>query len=75
VTTFGAMLAFSGYNPYVFTQTREFLAGMRWLIAGFPLIALTLSFMIISFYPLSGRARFKAMKENLKNLHQQKGVN
>jgi GPH family glycoside/pentoside/hexuronide:cation symporter len=45
----------SGYTPYVFTQTRDFQAGLRLLIAGLPAIALVLAFAIMIWYPLAGK--------------------
>ena len=71
----GLIFTTTGYNPYVFTQTREFLSGLRLLIAGFPLIALGLAFVIIWFYPLVGRKKFKDLKAELKEIHEKKGVN
>ena len=70
----GIIFAITGYNPYVYSQSREFLTGMRLLIAGFPLLALVLAFVIIWFYPLSGRAKFKELKHELHELHEKKGV-
>ena len=70
----GIIFAITGYNPYVYSQSREFLTGMRLLIAGFPFLALVLAFVIIWFYPLSGRAKFKELKHELHELHEKKGV-
>jgi len=66
---------FTTYNPYVYTQTREFVTGLRWLIAGFPALALILSFVIISYYPLVGKTTFKKLHKDLEKLHDKKGVN
>ena len=70
----GMIFAATSYNPYVFTQTKEFLWGLRILIAGLPILALLLAFVIIWFYPLSGRAKFKELKHELAQLHEKKGV-
>jgi GPH family glycoside/pentoside/hexuronide:cation symporter len=69
----GFIFASSGYNPYVFSQPDEFLAGLRWLLAGFPLIGLLLAGIIISFYPLAGQ-KLRQEKKEVAELHIQKGV-
>jgi len=52
----GAVFVFYNYNPFVFTQSQEFLKGLRLLIAGLPMIALSLAWLIILFYrPGEGR--------------------
>jgi len=63
----------SRYNPYIFTQPEEFLTGLRILIAGLPIIALLLAFVIFWFYPLAGR-RLKELKIRVAKIHAQKGV-
>ena len=70
----GPIFMFTNYNPYVFTQTREFLFGLRVLISGLPILALILAFIIMRFYPLD-RARLQRIKSDLEELHRQKGVN
>ncbi|MFH1825718.1 MAG: MFS transporter [bacterium] len=70
----GLVFSLTGYNPYVFTQTREFVVGLRFLIAGLPLIALGIAFIIIWFYPLAGKRKMKAMKHELEEIHHLKGV-
>ncbi|MBU0502283.1 MAG: MFS transporter, partial [Candidatus Margulisbacteria bacterium] len=69
----GLVFVWTGYNPYIFTQTPEFLIGLRALIAGLPLIAILLALLIISFYPLFGQG-LKEMKTELKKIHLKKGV-
>jgi GPH family glycoside/pentoside/hexuronide:cation symporter len=69
----GVIFMSTGYNPYVFTQTREFLAGLRWLVAGFPIMALILAFVIIWFYPLSGK-KLAEMDAQMEKIHEKKGV-
>jgi len=69
----GFIFASSGYNPYVFSQPDEFLAGLHWLLAGFPLIGLLLAGIIISFYPLAGQ-KLRQEKKEVAELHIQKGV-
>lgn len=69
----GGIFILTRYNPYIFTQTREFLFGLRLLIAGFPILALTLGFGVMLAYPLAG-SRLEAMKANLLELHKQKGI-
>ena len=56
----------SGYTPYIFTQTQSFQGGLRLLIAGLPMIALTLAFAIMIWYPLAGK--------RLAEIHERKGV-
>ncbi len=70
----GFIFSKTGYNPYVYTQTSEFLAGLRILIAGLPITALVLAFLIISLYPLVGKDKMKAMQAKLKVVHIKKGV-
>ncbi|OGC21356.1 hypothetical protein A2291_07655 [candidate division WOR-1 bacterium RIFOXYB2_FULL_42_35] len=71
----GVIFIKTGYSPYIFKQTGEFLLGLRFLIAGIPIIALLLAFVIISFYPLSGKSKFKQLHNQLEKLHEKKGVN
>lgn len=70
----GLVFSMTGYNPYVYTQPESFMLGLRLLIAGFPLIALVFAFVILWFFPLSGR-RLEKMKENVEKIHMKKGVN
>ncbi len=70
----GMIFVATSYNPYVYTQTREFLQGLRFLIAGFPLLALLIAFAIIWFYPLSGKRKFKELHRQINKLHHAKGV-
>ncbi|NQT30189.1 MAG: MFS transporter [Candidatus Saganbacteria bacterium] len=70
----GLIFTRTGYNPYVYTQPGEFLSGLRFLIAGFPMIALLLAFVILCFYPLSGR-KLVEMEDEVSKMHQEKGVN
>lgn len=69
----GIVFVLTQYNPYIFTQTREFLSGLRLLISGFPIIALLLAFLIMWFYPLSGK-RLKELRKKIKQIHIKKGV-
>jgi GPH family glycoside/pentoside/hexuronide:cation symporter len=68
-----AIFFLSGYNPYVRTQTAGFLAGLRILIAGLPILALVIGFAIFFSYPLAGK-NLKEMRTKLKELHRQKGL-
>ena len=70
----GLIFSLTGYNPYVYTQPASFLSGLRWLIAGFPLVALIFAFVILWFFPLSGR-RLEKMEANVEKIHIKKGVN
>lgn len=69
----GMIFWITRYNPYVFTQPKAFLIGLRVLIAGLPLAALFLAFVIIWFYPLSGK-RLEEMKAKVAEIHARKGV-
>ncbi|MFA5113369.1 MAG: MFS transporter [Candidatus Margulisiibacteriota bacterium] len=63
-----AVFIMSGYNPYVFTQYAEFRAGLRFLIAGLPIIALAIGFSIMLFYPLAGH-KLAELKTRLAEAH------
>ncbi len=54
------------YNPVIFSQTKEFLLGLRWLISGLPALALALAFIIMRFYPLD-EVKVKWIREQLKS--------
>ncbi|MFH1683744.1 MAG: MFS transporter [Candidatus Margulisiibacteriota bacterium] len=69
----GFIFVATGYNPYVFTQTREFLGGLRLLIAGFPIMALLLALLIIWFYPLDGK-KLEEKNAKIAKIHEKKGV-
>lgn len=60
----GLIFTQTGYNPYIFTQNKEFLLGLRWLISGLPILALLLALAIMWFYPLD-EERLKWIKERL----------
>jgi glycoside/pentoside/hexuronide:cation symporter, GPH family len=62
-----------GYNPYVFSQYAEFRFGLRLLIAGLPIGALALGFLMMLLYPLAGK-RLAEMRERLAALHAKKGI-
>ena len=61
----GSVFILTEYNPVIFTQSREFLAGLRFLIAGLPIVALLLAHFLMRFYPLEGE-RLTWIKERLK---------
>jgi len=61
----GSVFILTEYNPVIFTQSREYLAGLRFLIAGLPILALLLAHFLMRFYPLEGK-RLKWIKEQLK---------
>ena len=61
----GLIFTQTGYNPNVLMQTPQFLLGLRWLLSGFPILALALAFLIMWFYPLN-EVRLKWIKEQLK---------
>jgi glycoside/pentoside/hexuronide:cation symporter, GPH family len=74
VVSMGAILMKCGYNPYVFSQTREVIFGLRFLMGGLPVAALALAFIIICFYPLSGK-NLDDMEDRVSVIHHKKGVN
>jgi GPH family glycoside/pentoside/hexuronide:cation symporter len=63
----------SGYNPFVFTQTGAFNSGLRLLIAGLPILAMALAFVIMLLYPLAGK-KLEGMRVRLAEMHTRKGV-
>ncbi|MCX8103018.1 MAG: MFS transporter [Candidatus Bipolaricaulota bacterium] len=67
----GAIFRWSGYQPDHAQQTPEALWGLRLLIAGVPLVALGVGWMILRWYDLTGE-RLALMKEQLERLHAQK---
>jgi glycoside/pentoside/hexuronide:cation symporter, GPH family len=69
----GMIFVTTKYNPYIYTQTREFVTGLRFLIAGFPIIALFLAFVIIYFYPLTGE-KLEVLRKQILDIHKKKGV-
>ncbi|MDI6893054.1 MAG: MFS transporter [Bacillota bacterium] len=60
----GAVLTFTGYDPRLATQTASALWGLRFLMAGVPLVALVLAFVCIVLYPLHGE-RLAAVKAEI----------
>ena len=52
----GLVFTSTRYNPIIFSQTEEFLLGLRFLVAGLPMIALAMAFAIMIYYPLSGKS-------------------
>jgi len=71
--TIGFVFMSTGYNPYIFTQTRDFIFGLRLLIVAFPMGGILLALLIIAFYPLVGTSLHQ-MKARLKEMHNKKGV-
>ncbi len=71
--TMGAIFIRFGYNPYIHTQPREFLFGLRALLVGFPMLALLAAFIIMWFYPLAG-GNLEKVKKKLIEIHAKKGV-
>lgn len=67
----GAVFRWSGYQPDQAQQVPEALWGLRFLIAGVPVIALGVSWLALRFYTLKGE-RLALMKEQLERLHTQK---
>jgi len=53
----GLVFTSTRYNPIIFSQTKEFLMGLRILVAGLPIAALAIAFGIMIYYPLSGRQK------------------
>jgi glycoside/pentoside/hexuronide:cation symporter, GPH family len=63
----------TGYNPYIYTQPREFQFGLRCLLAGLPIVALVLAMVIFIFYPLAGR-KLDELRARMAEMHRKKGV-
>ena len=68
-----AVFILTGYNPYIFTQTKAFAAGIRLLIAGLPIMALALGFAVMLSYPLTGR-KLEELRIKLTEIHAKKGI-
>ncbi|MGE5576684.1 MAG: MFS transporter [Syntrophothermus sp.] len=64
----GLVLNTSGYNAYAAVQPATAVIGIRFLIAGVPLVALVLALISIWLYPLHG-AKLAAVKEAIANLN------
>ncbi len=71
----GVVFTLTGYNPRALIQPEGFLIGLRSLIAIFPAIALILAFVIILFYPLSGKDTMERLKDRVAQIHARKGIN
>ena len=69
----GMVFTFTRYNAYVHHQSASFLMGLRLLIAGLPIAALIIAFVIMKYYPLSGQ-RLAEMKRELEALHRLKAA-
>lgn len=69
----GSLFMNYGYNPYVYTQPRAFINGLRLLMVGYPLIALAVALLLIVFYPLAGK-KLAEKNDKIKELHLKKGV-
>jgi GPH family glycoside/pentoside/hexuronide:cation symporter len=67
----GAVFVWTGYQADQVQQAPQALWGLRLLIAGVPILALGLSWLMLRFYTLRGE-RLNIMKEQLKKLHAQK---
>jgi len=50
----GGIFILTGYNPNVLSQTGSFLMGLRFLIAGLPMLSMAAAFVIMMYYPLEG---------------------
>jgi len=48
----GMIFTRAGYNPIIFTQSGNFITGLKVLIAGLPVLALCAAFIIMIYYPL-----------------------
>ncbi|MBU0687450.1 MAG: MFS transporter [Candidatus Margulisbacteria bacterium] len=64
----GFIFHYTHYNPHIFTQTKEFLMGLRALVAAFPILALSFALIFMGFYPL-GRKKLAKMRSELAQLH------
>ncbi|MFC1559635.1 MFS transporter [Candidatus Margulisiibacteriota bacterium] len=67
----GVVFNLTGYNPYIFTQTRSFLTGIKILMAIFPAIAFIIALGIMIMYPLHGKV-LDELRRNLDALHVKK---
>ncbi len=69
----GLVFTLTQYNPYIFTQPRSFLLGLRFLVAGLPALAMLIALLIMIFYPLAGR-RLADIKSQVETLHIEKSL-
>lgn len=67
----GSVFALTRYDPHIFLQPKSFLAGLRFLIAGLPMLAMVAAFIIMIFYPLFGK-KLEGIRERLEVLHREK---
>ncbi len=69
--SFGSIFLLSGYTFGATVQPGAFLFGLRVLTSVLPLLGMVLAFLLMLYYPLSGR-RLEALKESVRSLHESK---
>ena len=72
--TIGIVFNLTRYNPYIFTQTRSFLLGIKMSLAILPAIAFIVAFAIMIMYPLYGK-NLEELRKKLNLLHLEKTKN
>lgn len=67
----GIVFNMTRYSPYIFTQSRSFLMGLKALIAILPALAFMAAFAIMLMYPLHGKV-LADLNKQLNILHAKK---
>lgn len=67
----GNVLAVTGYSADLVEQPASAVAGIRFLMAGIPMIALLIAFLAARAYPLHGK-RLAQIKAEVERLHREK---
>jgi len=67
----GNVLAVTGYSADLVEQPASAVAGIRFLMAGVPMIALLIAFLAARAYPLHGK-RLAQIKAEVERLHREK---
>jgi len=67
----GLMFKMTHYSPYIFTQTRSFLFGLKVLLSLLPVLALIAALAIMTLYPLYGR-KLDELRGRIESLHLEK---
>ncbi len=67
----GGIFFLTNYSAHITLQPKIFLAGLRFLIAFLPMLAMVAAFIMMMFYPLYGQ-RLKEVREKIVVLHKEK---
>ena len=67
----GSMFLLTGYDPNILIQPDIYISGIRFLIAGLPIISLVIAFVIMLYYPLAS-AKLNQIRSELEIMHKEK---